>query len=294
MRKFFLPNTKKCVEKTVVVLFGFLCLTVWETAVNKSVEQSPHSGFANHACADAFASKVATKPAPVYTYKVVRSYPHDPHAFTQGLLFEKGYFYESTGLYGGSSLRKVEVSTGATVKLYELPKGFFGEGLTLFEDRLIQLTWRSGVAFVYDKERFIPLRHLTYSTEGWGLTHDGEQFVMSDGSATLFFRDSETFAETGTIEVRDDRGPLSGLNELEYVRGEILANVLPTDRIARIDPRSGQVTGWIDLNGLLSVELRDPAMQVPNGIAYDAEHDRLFVTGKLWPKIFEIQAVPVH
>jgi glutamine cyclotransferase len=233
------------------------------------------------------------EPVPVYTYRVVKSYPHDPHAFTQGLLFEQGCFYESTGRYGESSVRKVEISTGTVIRLRKLPARYFGEGLTAFQDKLVQLTWRSRIGFVYDKERFARLKEFAYPTEGWGLTHDGKQLIMSDGSSTLYFRDPETFEEIDAVQVYDREVPVSGLNELEYIRGEIYANVFPSDRIARIDPLNGQVKAWVDLSGLLSVERRNPEVQVLNGIAYDSQHDRLFVTGKLWPRVFEIEIIPV-
>lgn len=229
-----------------------------------------------------------------YTYRVVKTYPHDPTAFTQGLLYDGGILYESTGLHGRSSLRAVELTTGSILKQHALPDQFFGEGLTAFEDKLIQLTWRSQVGFVYDRESFSLRAQFIYPTEGWGLTSDGTRLIMSDGSATLYFLDPHSFTENGRIEVRDHAGPISGLNELEYVRGQILANVYPTDAIVRIDPRTGAVTGQIDLQGLLLLERRDPTVQILNGIAYDTCTNRLWVTGKLWPKLFEIELMPAQ
>jgi len=228
---------------------------------------------------------------PVYAYEVLRTYPHDRGAFTQGLLFAGGVLYESTGLYGRSSLRKVALETGEVLQMQELEPRFFGEGLTLFGGRLIQLTWLSQVGFVYDRDSLERLDQFTYLTDGWGLTHDGEKLIMSDGTSTLYFLDPETFEETGQLQVRDGDKLVPRLNELEYIDGEIFANLWLTDRIARIAPRTGQVTGWIDLTGLLGPEDRRPAVDVLNGIAYDPEKKRLFVTGKLWPKLFEIELV---
>ena len=232
----------------------------------------------------------ATAP-PVYRYRVVHTYPHDPAAFTQGLVFEDGLLYEGTGLYGQSSLRRVELETGKVLQRRELPAEYFGEGITVFGDRIIQLTWQSNLGFVYDKETFELLKEFSYPTEGWGITHDGTRLIMSDGTATLRFLDPETLQEIGRIDVSDDAGSVARLNELEYVQGEIYANVWQTDRIARISPQTGRVVGWIDLQGLLSAEDRARPVDVLNGIAYDAENDRLFVTGKWWPRLFEIDLV---
>jgi glutamine cyclotransferase len=247
-------------------------------------------------------SPIATSPAepstdkaiPVYTYRIVNTYPHDPNAFTQGLVFEDGMLYEGTGLRGRSTLRKVALESGNVLQLLALPDQFFAEGVTVYGDKIIQLTWHSHVGFVYDKDSFELLRTFNYPTEGWGITHDGQRLIMSDGTSTLYFLDPETFEQTGQIEVRDNAGPVTGLNELEYVQGEIYANVWKTERIARIDPRTGQVIGWIALEGLLRPEDRSQPVDVLNGIAYDAAHDRLFVTGKWWPKLFEIELIPLE
>lgn len=229
---------------------------------------------------------------PVYTYRIVNTYPHDRGAFTQGLVFEEGILYEGTGLRGRSTLRRVELDTGDVLKLHPLPLDLFGEGVTVLGDRIFQLTWKAQVGFVYDKDSFELLREFTYPTEGWGITHDGQRLIMSDGTSTLHFLDPETLEEIGQIEVYDRNGPVISLNELEYIGGEVYANVWKTERIARIDPQTGQVTGWINLAGLLSEEDRVQPVNVLNGIAYDAENDRLFVTGKLWPKLFEIELMP--
>lgn len=234
-------------------------------------------------------SAAATEATPLYTYRVVNVYPHDPKAFTQGLVFDGGFLYEGTGLHGESTLRKVELKSGRVVKRFELPSRFFGEGITVFGEYIIQTTWRSNVAFVYDKRSFELRQTFVYPTEAWGLTHNGRHLILSDGTATLRYLDPQTFREVDRIEVYDGKNPVSHLNELEFVRGEILANVWKTDRIARIAPESGRVTGWIDLSGILK---SSRGVDVLNGIAYDAANDRLFVTGKLWPKLFEIDIVP--
>jgi len=222
-----------------------------------------------------------------YKYKVMNSYPHDQGAFTQGLVFEDGHLYEGTGLYGQSTLRKVDLESGTVSQRHNLPGNYFGEGITIFGNNIIQLTWKSRVGFVYDKASFMLLDQFDYLTEGWGITHDGKRLIMSDGTSTLHFLDPQTFKEAGRIEVFDTAGPVSRINELEYVKGQIYANIWLTDRIAMISPQTGKVTGWIELMGL-GPQTGD---MVLNGIAYDSEADRLFVTGKLWPEIFEIELV---
>ena len=223
---------------------------------------------------------------------MVNSYPHDPSAFTQGLVFEEGFIYEGTGVKGQSTLRKVDLQTGDVLLIHELPKKYFGEGITIYGDRIIQLTWRSNIGFVYDKESFRQIDEFSYPTEGWGITHDGDRLILSDGTATLYFMDPDSFEITGQIDVRDDDGSVALLNELEYVLGEVYANVWQTDTIVRIDPQTGRVIGWIDLAGLLDSEESEEPVDVLNGIAYDPSDDRLFVTGKLWPSLFEIDVVP--
>jgi glutamine cyclotransferase len=187
----------------------------------------------------------------------------------------------------------VALETGNILQLHKLPAEFFGEGITIYKDRIIQLTYQSRVGFVYKKDDFQILGTFNYPTEGWGLTNDGKHLIMSDGTSTLYFLDPETFREAGRINVHDKDGPVKGLNELEYIKGQVFANVWPTDRIVRIAPRTGKVTGWIYLKGFLNLpgENRD---NVLNGIAYDPVGDRLFVTGKFWPKLFEIKLVPLN
>lgn len=229
--------------------------------------------------------------APVYTYVIANIYPHDRDAFTQGLVFEDGFLYEGTGLYGHSTLRRVDLETGNILQVHELSDEYFGEGITIYEDKVIQLTWKSNTGFIYDKNTFELLREFSYPTEGWGITHDGERLIMSDGTSTLYFLNPQTFERTGHIEVFDQDGPVTRLNELEYIKGEVYANVWQTDRIARIAPETGRVIAWVDLQGLLTAEDRLERVDVLNGIAYDAQNDRLFVTGKWWPKLFEIKLV---
>jgi glutamine cyclotransferase len=223
---------------------------------------------------------------PSYTYRVVNAYPHDKDAFTQGLVFDNGYLYEGTGIKGASTLRKVQLETGDVLQLHRLPKQFFGEGITIYRNSIIQLTWRSQIGFVYNKKSFSIIREFRYPTEGWGITHDGKHLIMSDGTATLYFLNPEAFEKIGALQVRDAQGPVSRLNELEYIRGEIYANVWKKNQIARISPKNGTVVGWIDLGGLCKWN------GVLNGIAYDSEHGQLFVTGKLWPYIYEIKLIP--
>jgi glutamine cyclotransferase len=230
----------------------------------------------------------------IYGYKVINIYPHDKNAFTQGLVYDmvydKGVLFEGTGQYGASTLRRVDPETGKVQKEVNLPPWIFGEGIALWEDSIIQLTWRSQMGFVYDKVSFTRTGDFTYKTEGWGLTSNESHLIMSDGSDVLYFLDPETFQVQGEVRVKDSQSSVRGLNELEYINGEIFANIWTSDRIAIISPKTGEVRAWIDLEGLLPEEDRAGA-NVLNGIAYDADEDRLFITGKLWPKLFEIDLV---
>ncbi|MBN1357641.1 glutaminyl-peptide cyclotransferase [Candidatus Bathyarchaeota archaeon] len=224
-----------------------------------------------------------------YTYEVINVYPHDPDAFTQGLNIEDGVLYEGTGLNGESTLRRVDLETGDVLQTYALPEEFFGEGITVFGSKIIQLTWQSQKGFVYDKQSFALLEEFSYSTQGWGITTDGTRLIMSDGTANLYFLDPETFEITGQIEVHDEE-PVIRLNELEYINGKVYANVWQTDKIVIINPDTGQVTGWIDLTGIYTPE-NSNSNNVLNGIAYDAKNDRLFVTGKRWSQLFQIELI---
>ena len=220
---------------------------------------------------------------------MVNTYPHDASAFTQGLVFANDLLYESTGRYGQSTLREVHPETGKVIRMLKLPNELFGEGLAALEDQLVQLTWRAQVGFVFERTSFRLARAFKYPGEGWGLTFDGKHLIMSDGSATLRYINPSDFSESHRVPVQDDRGPVDNLNELEYVGGEIYANVWKTDRIARINPQTGHVIAWIDLSGLRLLAGPSQTVDVLNGIAYDPARERLFVTGKLWPALFEIR-----
>jgi len=232
-----------------------------------------------------------TGTVPLYTYRIVRTFPHDPNAFTQGLQFLDGVLYEGTGLNGRSSIRKVQLETGKVLQERAISPEYFGEGITVWKNDLLELTWQSHVAIVYEKATFEPKKRFSYPGEGWGLTHDGTNLIMSDGSDELRVLDPATFAEKRRIKVTAAGSPLRNLNELESVKGEIFANIWQTDYVARIAPESGRVVAYIDLRGLLTPAERAKT-DVLNGIAYDAARDRLFVTGKLWPKLFEINVIP--
>ena len=232
---------------------------------------------------------------PVYSYKVVNVFPHDSNAFTQGLVFDNGLLYEGTGLLGRSTLRRVSLETGVVQQVYSIPAQEFGEGIVIFGDkgdRIVQLTWRSHRGYVYDKDSFALLETFSYPTEGWGITWDGRRLIMSDGTATLHFLDPATLLETGSVPVRDVNGPVTNLNELEYIDGIVYANVWLTTRIVMISPETGSVVGWIELKGLVDSLDKSKQPDVLNGIAWDAAGKRLFVTGKLWPSLFEIELLP--
>jgi glutamine cyclotransferase len=229
---------------------------------------------------------------PQYTFKVIHSFPHDAHAFTQGLVYHDGFLYEGTGLNRRSTLRKVRLETGEVLQEIDLAPEFFGEGIAILKNEVVQITWQSHQGFVYNLGDFRLLRQFSYPGEGWGLTTDGRDFFMSDGTANIRVVDSATLKETRRFTVHDGSTRIKELNELEYVEGEIFANVWQTDRIARISPKTGEVLGWIDLKGLLGPMFQLEEGAVLNGIAYDSTHKRLFVTGKLWPSLFEIQLVP--
>lgn len=228
---------------------------------------------------------------PVYGYRVVHVYPHDPSAFTQGLEYRGGFLYEGTGLNGRSTLRKVELETGKVLQEIPVDRQYFGEGITVLDRHILELTWQSHRGFIYDSGTFTLIRSFDYPGEGWGLTNDGQRIFMSDGTAQIRVWNPANLQEVRRIMVHDGERPIESLNELEYVRGEIYANVWETDRIARIAPADGRVAGWIDCAGLLTQAERENGADVLNGIAYDSAGDRLFVTGKLWPKLFEIQLV---
>ncbi len=237
-----------------------------------------------------FSNKPANTPRQ-YTYTVVNEFPHDANAFTQGLVIDSDVLYEGTGLNGYSTLRRVDIETGEVLQSYALSGEYFGEGITVYGNKIIQLTWQSHEGFVYDKNTFELLQNFTYPTQGWGITHNGTHLIMSDGSANLYFLDPETFERVGQISVTDDSSPVTKLNELEYIKGEIYANIWYEEKIAVINPQTGNVRAWIDLTGISASENTSEG-KVLNGIAYNADEDRLFVAGKMWSKLYEIQLVP--
>ena len=239
--------------------------------------------------ANSNAARNSSSAVPVYGYEVVNTFPHDAQAFTQGLIFLDGALVESTGLERHSTLRRVELQTGKVLQKVDVSPYFFAEGMTLFGGKIYQLTWKGEKGFIYDPKTFEKTGEFKYTGEGWGLTHDADSLILSDGTDEIRFLDPNTYAVKRTITVTDAGRPVEELNELEYVRGEIYANVWHQNRVARIDPKDGRVTGWIDLSGLLKPGDTAEEEAVLNGIAYDEQGDRLFVTGKLWPKLFEIK-----
>ncbi len=229
---------------------------------------------------------------PVDDVAIVATYPHDPAAFTEGLFYRDGFLYESTGQVGQSSIRKVDLETGKVLRRQTLSGPYFGEGIVAWKDRLIELTWQDHVGFVYDLDTFKLLSRFPIDGEGWALTGDGSRLIMSDGTADLRILDPDTLAVTGRIHVTCEGRPVRNINELEWIKGEIYANIWVTNLIVRIDPKTGAVTRALDLSRLAAMNPPDPPDRVPNGIAYDAGHDRLFVTGKLWPNLYQVRPEP--
>jgi glutamine cyclotransferase len=269
------PTAWRAARRTGAVLILFLSLATLDCEPNPSASPGSNSN--------------SKQPIPTYGYEVVHTWPHDPDAYIQGLVFDDGKLLESTGREGHSSLRRVEVETGKVLQKVDVPTPYFAEGITLLKGKIYQLTWEHHEGFVYDAWTFEKLATFNYQGEGWGLTTDGESLILSDGSDRIRFLDPENFQVRRTIAVRAGSTPLTEINELEYVHGEIFANIWHADRAARIDPQTGNVVGWIDLRGLLSRGEVDDEEAVLNGIAYDESSGRLFVTGKLWPKLFEIR-----
>jgi glutamine cyclotransferase len=230
--------------------------------------------------------------APIYSYEVVAKYPHSTSNYTEGFFYLDGMFFEGTGLAGHSAVIATDPQTGNTIKRREIPSQYFGEGIVDWGPNIYEWTWKSHVCFVYSRATLQPVKQFTYAGEGWGMTRTAKEIVTSDGSATLRFRDPETFQETRHILVTDGNKVIDNLNELEFIKGEIYANIWHSDMIARISPIDGHVIAWIDLTGLMPASQRIDAESVLNGIAYDSQHDRIFVTGKQWPTIFEIKVVP--
>lgn len=275
---------------------GGTTTTAADTGRPTTVAAHPTAGQTTQtANSNATAAAAATKTnesVPTYSYKIKNTWPHDRRAYTQGLIFLDGILWESTGQYGSSSLRKVELKTGKVIKQIAVPAKYFAEGMTVFHDKVFQLTWQEQKGFIYDPATFEKQGEFEYTGEGWGLTHDGQSLIMSDGTNRIRFLDPSTLQTTRTVSVYDEAGaPLEKLNELEYIEGEIYANIWQSDRIVRIEPKSGKILGWIDLTGLLKTKDRSGEEDVLNGIAYDQAGKRLFVTGKMWPKLFEIEIV---
>jgi glutaminyl-peptide cyclotransferase len=235
----------------------------------------------------------SSQPVPVYTYKIINTYPHDPEAFTEGLAFENGILYEGTGMREESSVRRVDLKTGNILLAYKMPGQYFGEGITIYKDTIIQLTLDSEKGFIYNKNTLEPIKEFTYKGQGWGITNDGTHLIMSDGTPTLQLLDPSTFEITQTVEVKENGTPVDMINELEYVNGKIYANIWMSNRIAIINP-DGKVSGWLDLTGLLDRQAYGDTPDVLNGITYDEKTGHLFVTGKLWPVLFEIVAEPAN
>lgn len=237
------------------------------------------------------ASRSTSRQTPTYGFEVVEAYPHDENAFTQGLVYHDGFLYEGTGLEGRSSLRKVRLETGEVLQRVDLPYEYFGEGIAIVRDQILELTWKSQVGFVYDLHTFRRLRQFSYPGEGWGLTSNGADVYMSDGTADIRILGAANLREKRRIHVHDGPKPINQLNELEFVEGQIFANIWQTNRIACISPQTGEVVAWIDLTGLLSPMYQLQPGAVLNGIAYDSARKRLFVTGKLWPRLFQIRLI---
>jgi glutamine cyclotransferase len=272
----FAPSGKRASATAAkIVAFVGICLTLACVGDTPGVESQQPPPLADQ--------------VPVYTYEVVQSWPHDPQAFTQGLVIYDGVLYESAGLYGQSTLRRVELESGKVKKKTKLENTVFAEGLTLLGDRLYQLSWTNQKGFIYAVKDFTKLGEFAYDGEGWGLATDGTQLILSDGSNSLRFLEPTTGKLVRMVTVMDGHQAIRELNELEFVKGEVWANIWHTDRIARIDPASGKVLGWIDLSGLLPSARQQNAENVLNGIAYDTKNDRIFVTGKRWSRIFEIR-----
>jgi glutaminyl-peptide cyclotransferase len=264
--------------------------TMMISAMHASVLSALHLALGLAVVAAALPDRIAA--APVGSYKVVAEFPHSTDSYTEGFFYRDGLFYEGTGLKGNSAILVIEPETGKVLQRRNLPEPFFGEGIIDWGHDIYEWTWQSHICFVYDRFSLRAVGQFTYSGEGWGMTRSAREIITSDGTATLRFRDPKTLKETRHIVVKDGSSPVEQLNELEYVKGEIYANIWHSDRIARISPRDGHVLGWIDLTGLMPASRRINNESVLNGIAYDAQHDRLFVTGKQWPSVFEIKIVP--
>jgi glutaminyl-peptide cyclotransferase len=257
----------------------------------KSLKVSAYRGGKPHNTITRFMIVYSDMVPKRFGFKVLHTFPHDRDAFTQGLVYESGKLYEGTGQEAGSSLREVNLETGNVIRQHNLEGSLFGEGIAVYGDRIFQVTWENKVGFVYDKSTFKQKNKIYYSTQGWGLTTMNDKIVMSDGTNVLYFYDPESFTVVSRIEVYDNREKVDSLNELEYINGEIWANIWMSDLIARIDPSSGKVLSYINMKGILADSERTPETDVLNGIAFDKDSNRIFVTGKRWPKLFEIKVI---
>ncbi|MCL2431646.1 glutaminyl-peptide cyclotransferase [Candidatus Bathycorpusculum sp.] len=306
----------KCIVSAVILITVFLTTGIIVAVVhptqlpapfqtppptlNPSTNITPNSPSVSSPSVSSPSASSSSSPTPEptsdsivqYTYTVVKTYPHDTSAFTQGLVYDKGSLFESTGGFRDSSLRKVVLESGVVIQRQDLPN-YFCEGLTIVNDTLVQLTWQTKIGFIYDKETFSLLGNFSYATEGWGLTFDGSKLIMSDGSSKLTFLDPLTYQKIGEVNVLDGTTPITNINELEYINGDIYANIWLTQKIVIINPQTGQVKGWIDLTGINPQPITNPD-SVLNGIAYDQETNRLFVTGKNWPNLYQIELKPVN
>ncbi len=280
-----LRSLRKSRAVTFVVLLGAFGFVATAGAFGACGNKDAPAASAAAAAAD------STQPArtPTYSVEIVNTFPHDRGAFTEGLFFHQGRLFESTGEVGTSNIREVELATGRVLRKLDIGDPYFGEGTIIVDDKLYQLTWKNGKAFIYDWKTFAPKGEFTYEGEGWALTTDGKSLIMSNGSSVIAWRDPKTFKIEKTLEVNEHGTPVKALNELEWIKGELWANVWQSDQIARIDPNTGNVIGWVDLAGILPAIDRDGNEDVLNGIAYDAAKDRIFVTGKKWSKMFEIK-----
>jgi glutaminyl-peptide cyclotransferase len=275
--------------ESVVTLFDFRCTLVQKTMLART--HYFRKLFLRFTFGISLLNGGVAKAAPIYGYKVVTTYPHSTDSYTEGFFYLDGIFYESIGINGRSAVMAVALETGRTLQRHDLPSEYFGEGIVDWGPNVYQWTWKSHVCFVYDRFSLRLVKQFAYTGEGWGMTRTTKELITSDGTATLRFRDLDTFRETRHIVVKDGSKVISQLNELEFIKGEIYANVWHSDKIARISPLDGHVIAWIDLTGLLPSQQRIDSESVLNGIAYDAQHDRIFVTGKRWPEVFEIKVV---
>jgi glutamine cyclotransferase len=271
-----------------IIIVSFLFVGC-DSAASSSGQASAVPSAAVSATPTAAPSTAPAGEIPVWTYEIINTYPHDSSSYTQGLIYRDDVLYESAGQYNESSLRKVDLKTGKVLKKIPVPGQYFAEGMTIFMGKVFQLTWREEKVFVYEPDTFRKTGEFTYEGEGWGLTHDGQQLIMSDGSSQIRFINADTFKVERRINVTLKGRPVEELNELEYIKGEIYANIYQTDRIVRIDPKTGQVLGVIDMTGILPGKSPDEMENVLNGIAYDEKGERLFITGKRWPKLFEVR-----